>query len=75
MQPKNMGELQPTSRSKLGAHVDNLALGNTDPLCHIPPDRTAGIHDDIWTPGGRWASHGGGSASNVDAPVSNFKLY
>ena len=31
MQPKNMGELQPTGRSKLCAHADNLALGNTDP--------------------------------------------
>ena len=31
MQPKNMGELQPTGRSKLCTHADNLALGNTDP--------------------------------------------
>ena len=42
MQPKNMGELQPTGRSKLlrsiyhgmydvTTHADNLALGNTDP--------------------------------------------
>ena len=30
-QPKNMGELQPTGRSKLCTHADNLALGNTDP--------------------------------------------
>ena len=30
MQPKNMGELQPTGRSKLCTHADNLAL-NTDP--------------------------------------------
>ena len=37
--------------------------------------RAAGIHDDISTPGSRWASHGGGGASNVDAPGSNFKLY
>ena len=35
----------------------------------------AGIHDDISTPGGRWASHGGGGASDVDAPGSNFKFY
>ena len=32
MQPKNMGELQPTGHSKLCTHADNLALGNTDPL-------------------------------------------
>ena len=31
MQPKNVGELQPTGRSKLCTHADNLALGNTDP--------------------------------------------
>ena len=31
MQPKNMGELQPTARSKLCTHADNLALGNADP--------------------------------------------
>ena len=31
MQPKNMGELQPTGRSKLCTHADNLALGNTAP--------------------------------------------
>ena len=37
--------------------------------------RAAGIHDGISNPGGRWASHGGGGASNVDAPESNFKLY
>ena len=37
--------------------------------------RAASIHDDISTPGGRWASHGGGGASDVDAPGSNFKLY
>ena len=36
--------------------------------------RAAGIHDDISTLGGRWASHGGGGASNVVAPGSNFKL-
>ena len=36
--------------------------------------RAAGIHDDISTPGGRWASHGGGGASDVDAPGSNFKF-
>ena len=30
MQPKNMGKLQPTGRSKLCTHADNLALGNTD---------------------------------------------
>ena len=34
--------------------------------------RAAGIHDDISTPGGRWASHGGGGASDVDAPGSNL---
>ena len=68
MQPKNMEEPQPTGRSKLRTHDDNLALGNTS-------TRAAGIHDDISTPGGRWVSHGGGGASNVDAPGSNFKLY
>ena len=68
MQPKNMGELQPTGRSKLFTHYDNLALGNIS-------TRAAGIHDDISTPGGCWASRGGGGASNVDAPGSNFKLY
>ena len=31
IQPKNIEELQPTGRSKLCTHVDNLALGNTDP--------------------------------------------
>ena len=31
MQQENSGELQPTGRSKLRAHADNLALGNTDP--------------------------------------------
>ena len=32
MQAENMGELQPTGRSKLlYVHADNLALGNTDP--------------------------------------------
>ena len=32
MQPKNMGELQPTGRSKLCTHADNLrALGYADP--------------------------------------------
>ena len=63
-----MGELQPTGRSKLFTHYDNLALGNIS-------TRAAGIHDDISTPGGCWASRGGGGASNVDAPGSNFKLY
>ena len=29
MQAKNMEELQPTVRSKLRTHADNLALGNT----------------------------------------------
>ena len=32
----------------------------------------AGIEDDSSTPGGRWASHGGGGASDVDAPESNL---
>ena len=36
--------------------------------------RAADIYG-ISTPGGRWASHGGGRASNVDAPGSIFKLY
>ena len=31
MQPKTMGELQPTGRSKLCTHAGNLALVNTDP--------------------------------------------
>ena len=31
MHPTNMGELQPTARSKLCTHADNLALGNPDP--------------------------------------------
>ena len=31
MQPKNMGELQPSSRSKICTHADNLVLGSTDP--------------------------------------------
>ena len=31
MQAKNNGELQPTGRSKLSTHADNLALGNTNP--------------------------------------------
>ena len=35
----------------------------------------AGIHDNISTPGGRWAFYGDGGASDVDAPGSNFKLY
>ena len=35
--------------------------------------RAAGVHDDISTPGGRWASHEGGGASDVDAPGSNFE--
>ena len=30
MQSRNMGELQPTGRSKRCTHADNLALGNTD---------------------------------------------
>ena len=34
--------------------------------------RAASIHDDISTPGGRWASRGGGGASHVDAPGSNL---
>ena len=37
--------------------------------------RAVGMHDDVSTPGGRWASSRGGGASNVDAPGSNFKLY
>ena len=37
--------------------------------------RAASIHDDISTPGDRWASHGGGGASHVDAPGSNFRLF
>ena len=31
MHPKNIEELQPTGRTKLCTHADNLALGNTDP--------------------------------------------
>ena len=31
VQAKNNGELQPTGRSKLSTHADNLALGNTNP--------------------------------------------
>ena len=35
-----------------------------------------GKRDNNSTPGrGRWASHGGGDASNVDAPGSNSELY
>ena len=51
-------------------HADNLALGNTDP----PQQQAYQVHDDISTPGGRWASDAGGGASHVDAPGSNFKI-
>ena len=68
MQPKNMAELQPTGRSKLCTHDDNVALGNKS-------TRAAGIHDDFSTLGRRWASHGGGGESRVDALGSNFKLF
>ena len=36
--------------------------------------RAGDMHEDISTPGGRWASRGCGGASNDDVPGSYFKL-
>ena len=68
MQPKNMGELQPTGRSKLCTHADNLALSNTD-----PPEQQA--YTTTFRPREVVGPPMEVVASNVDAPGSNFKLY
>ena len=62
MQPKNMGKLQPTGRS----NYNNTCRQSS--VRQHKSTKAAGMHEKIATPGGRWASHGGGSASDVDAP-------
>ena len=57
-----------SGRSQLCTHASNLALGNTD-----PPQKQANAKGNS-IPGLRLASHGGGGASDVDAPKKKLEI-
>ena len=56
-------------------HTIHQLLVNNSYLYLLPGVVRSGHVQTEYTWGGRWASHGGGRAFNVDAPKSNFKLH
>ena len=65
-------------RQRKAASCRPFTTMHTCGLCSFRQHRSttaAGTHNGNSTPGGRWASHRCGGASNVDAPGLNLKLY